>query len=145
MLAGGDGRRLRSFIRARFGCDILWNCVKLGWFVILIFPGRNIAMKKAYSKTGRVCRVTFAVMPAGNVQTVAVCGEFNGWDPMAHPMKRQKDGRFALTLSLAAGQPYRFRYLLDGVRWENDPTADTCVPTHMGVRIRSSRCEAEAR
>jgi 1,4-alpha-glucan branching enzyme len=91
-----------------------------------------MAMKKAYAKTGRVCRVIFAVMPEGNVQTVAVCGEFNGWDPTAHPMKRQKDGRFALTLSLATGQTYRFRYLLDGARWENDPTADAYVPNPYG-------------
>jgi 1,4-alpha-glucan branching enzyme len=91
-----------------------------------------MAMKKTYAKTGRVCRATFAVMPEGNVQTVALCGEFNGWDPTAHPMKRQKDGRFALTLSLATGQSYRFRYLLDGTRWENDPRADASVPNPFG-------------
>jgi 1,4-alpha-glucan branching enzyme len=71
-------------------------------------------------------------MPRGNVQTVALCGEFNGWDPTAHPMKRQQGGRFALTLSLATGQTYRFRYLLDGTRWENDPTADAYVPNPYG-------------
>jgi 1,4-alpha-glucan branching enzyme len=93
---------------------------------------RKTFMKKAYSKTGRVCRVTFAVQPEGNVQTVAVCGEFNGWDPTAHPMQRRKDGRFVLTLSLPAKQPYRFRYLLDGTRWANDPTADAYVPNPFG-------------
>ena len=60
-------------------------------------------MKKAYAKTGRVCRVTFAVQPEDHVQSVAVCGEFNGWDPAAHHMKRQKNGRFTVTLSLPAG------------------------------------------
>ena len=93
---------------------------------------RNPAMKKAYAKTGRVCRVTFAVQPEGHVQNVAVCGEFNGWDPAAHHMKRQKDGRFTVTLSLPVGKAYRFRYLVDGACWANDPTADASVPNPFG-------------
>jgi len=89
-------------------------------------------MKKAYAKTGRVCRVTFAVQPEEHVQSIAVCGEFNGWNPMAHHMKRQKDGRFTVTLSLPVGQSYRFRYLLDGACWANDPTADASAPNPFG-------------
>ena len=81
-------------------------------------------VKKTYSKTGRRCRVTFAMQPAGAVQTVALCGDFNGWDPALHQMKHRRDGRFTVTLSLATGQPYHFRYLLDGMRWENDEAAD---------------------
>ena len=71
-------------------------------------------MKKAYIKTKRVCRVTFEVQPERKAQTAALCGEFNSWNPAAHPMKRRKNGSFAVTLSLTAGQQYRFRYLLDG-------------------------------
>ena len=58
-------------------------------------------MKKAYAKTGRVCRVTFAVQPEEHVQSIAVCGEFNGWNPMAHHMKRQ-EGRPLYRNALAA-------------------------------------------
>lgn len=89
-------------------------------------------MKKAYSKTGRACRVTFEVQPDGTVQTACVCGEFNGWDVAAHPMKRRKDGSFKLTLSLPAGQQYRYRYLLDGTRWLSDPAADASTPNPFG-------------
>jgi len=89
-------------------------------------------MKKVYAKPGRVCRVTFAMQPEEPVQSIAVCGEFNGWNPMAHHMKRQKDGRFTVTLSLPVGQSYRFRYLLDGACWANDPAADTSVPNPFG-------------
>jgi 1,4-alpha-glucan branching enzyme len=89
-------------------------------------------MKKTYAKTKRVCRVTFAVQPAGQVETVALCGEFNDWNPATHPMKRRKDGRFSVTLSLRAGQQYRFRYVLDGERWVNDPTADAYMPNPFG-------------
>jgi 1,4-alpha-glucan branching enzyme len=89
-------------------------------------------MKKAYAKTKRVCRVTFEVQPEETVETVALCGEFNDWSPATHPMKRRKDGRFSVTLSLTAGQQYRFRYLVDGERWMNDPAADAYRPNPFG-------------
>jgi 1,4-alpha-glucan branching enzyme len=89
-------------------------------------------MKKSYTKTRSVCRVTFEVQPETKAQTAALCGEFNGWNPAAHPMKRRKDGSFSVTLSLAAGQQYRFRYLLDGEHWVNDPAADAAVPNEFG-------------
>ena len=89
-------------------------------------------MKKSYSKTGHACRVTFEIMPEDTVQTISLCGEFNEWDTTSHLMKRRKDGCFAVTLSLASGQPYRFRYLLDGTRWENDSDADAYLPNSFG-------------
>ena len=90
--------------------------------------------KKAYSKTGRTCRVTFSLMPEGQAQTVALCGEFNDWQPTAHLLQRRKDGNFSLTLSLTAGHQYRYRYLLDGERWENDPVADDYVANPFGTQ-----------
>jgi 1,4-alpha-glucan branching enzyme len=81
-------------------------------------------LKKAYSQTGRKCRVTFELQSNGEVQTASVCGEFNDWSPTAHPLKRRKDGSFAGMLWVEAGRQYRFRYLLDGEHWENDQAAD---------------------
>lgn len=48
-------------------------------------------------------------------------------------MKRRKDGSFTTTISLKPGQQYRFRYLLDGERWENDNQADAYVPNSFGA------------
>lgn len=89
-------------------------------------------IKKAYSKTGRSCRVTFEVPREVHAETAYLCGEFNEWDETAHPMKRRKDGRLSLTISLKPGQEYHFRYLLDGGRWENDWGADAYVPNVFG-------------
>jgi hypothetical protein len=47
-------------------------------------------------------------------------------------MQRKPDGGFTVTLDLEAGRAYRFRYLLDGERWENDWTADDYVPNEYG-------------
>jgi hypothetical protein len=48
-------------------------------------------------------------------------------------MKPRKDGRFSITLSLQAGRVYRFKYLLDDERWENDWAADEYVTNDFGT------------
>ena len=90
-------------------------------------------MKKTYTKTGRSCRVMFELPRQVNAQTVALCGEFNEWDCTKHPMKRRKDGSFSLAVSLKPGTEYRYRYLLDGEKWENDWAADRYVPNTFGT------------
>ena len=89
-------------------------------------------MKKEYSKTGRSCRVTFELPAEANAETAALCGEFNDWDASQHPLKRRKDGSFSTTVSLKPGSEYRFRYLVDGERWENDWGADKYLPNEFG-------------
>lgn len=39
-------------------------------------------------------------------------------------MAKRKDGRFSATVTLPKGKAYRYRYVLDGDRWTNDPDAD---------------------
>lgn len=89
-------------------------------------------LRKSYSKTGRVCRVTFDFHPPVDARSVSLCGDFNGWASDANAMSHRKDGRFSTTISLQAGQSYRFRYLLDGSQWENDPAADGYAPNQFG-------------
>ena len=90
-------------------------------------------LKKSYSKTGGSCRVTFKLPAEVEAETAVLCGEFNEWSPEANPMKKLKDGSFSATVSLDAGRSYRFRYLLDGERWENDWEADAYVPNQHGA------------
>ncbi len=87
-------------------------------------------IQKTYSKTGRSCRVKFEHFPEVDAHTACLCGDFNGWD--SQPMKRHKNGSFTLTISLKPGQQYRFRYLLDGERWENEQAADGYVSNPFG-------------
>ncbi|MFC1814252.1 isoamylase early set domain-containing protein [Thermodesulfobacteriota bacterium] len=89
-------------------------------------------LKKNYTKTGKFCRVTFKLSAEVNAETAALCGDFNNWDPDIHPMKRLKDGSFSTTVSMPSGQLYRFRYLLDGERWENDWEADAYISNEYG-------------
>jgi len=77
-------------------------------------------------------QVTFEVDAAVRADRANLCGEFNSWATDAHPMERKPDGGFEVTLSLEPGRAYRFRYLLDGERWENDWAADDYVPNEYG-------------
>ena len=89
-------------------------------------------LKKTYSDDSPACQVTFELPAEVAAETACLCGEFNDWDQSAHPMERQADGSFTLTLALEPGQAYRFRYLLDGTRWENDWVADGYVANSFG-------------
>ena len=40
-------------------------------------------------------------------------GEFNGWDPRAHPMRRQADGAWFLQVALHHGH-HQYRFMVDG-------------------------------
>lgn len=89
-------------------------------------------LKKSYSKTGAKCRVTFKLPSDVGANAATLVGEFNEWDLATNPMKRLKDGSFSATLSLNAGETYRFRYLLDNERWENDWAPDGYIPNEFG-------------
>ncbi len=88
---------------------------------------------KHYSKTGAICRITFDLPREIDAKKVSLCGEFNHWNPDAHPMKKRKDGRWSLTISLEAGNDYRYKYLLDGKHWENDWKAEKYLPNSYGT------------
>ena len=77
-------------------------------------------------------RVTFTVDPRAGAQAVAVCGEWNEWSADADVMHRDAQGGFSLTVDLDVGRTYRFRYLLDGQRWDNDWAADAYVRNEFG-------------
>ena len=88
--------------------------------------------KTSYVKKSRKCKVTFELPAEVHAASAAVVGEFNGWSPYATTMTRRKDGRFSTTLSLEAGREYRYRFLLDGERWENDWEAHAYVLNDFG-------------
>ena len=87
-------------------------------------------LTKKMAVDGKV-RVGFCLPANVGADHAALCGEFTEWTP-SKPMKRAKDGSWRVSVALAAGRAYRFRYLLDGERWENDWDADGYVPNPFG-------------
>lgn len=89
-------------------------------------------IKKNYSKTGKICRVTFKYNNSDRYRSATLVGEFNSWSFQENPLKLLKNGSFSTTISLEAGKSYQFRYVLDHDTWVNDEDADSYVPNEYG-------------
>lgn len=76
--------------------------------------------------------VTFTLPAEVEAGRVAVCGEFNDWSTDDIELARDADRTWRATVSLEPGRGYRYRYLLDGERWENAWQADGYVPNPYG-------------
>ncbi len=89
---------------------------------------------KQYRKDKGECDVSF-LLPreaAPHARNITIAGDFNNWDRGASPMKRLESGDFRITLTLPCDREYRYRYLIDGDRWENDWHADKYVRNDFG-------------
>ena len=74
--------------------------------------GRNDAVK-----------VTF-VLPVDEPDgRVSVVGDFNGWRPGSHELRKRTNGTRSASIEVAAGTTLRFRYLGTGGVWFDDPHA----------------------
>lgn len=91
-------------------------------------------IKKQYLKTSPECRVTFRLPgeAAPGSHTVTIVGDFNSWSADEMPMKKLKSGDYQIVLRLASNREYRFRYLIDNNRWENDWCADKYIENPFG-------------
>lgn len=91
-------------------------------------------ISKTPAKRGGTTKVTFELPPESASAQVFLCGDFNDWAREATPLTRRKDGRFSVTVALPQGRSYRFKYLIDGERWENDGAADEYVDNGFGSK-----------
>jgi 1,4-alpha-glucan branching enzyme len=82
-------------------------------------------LKKKQNAKAATCAVTFILPSRLDANSVAVVGDFNSWDTNdGLQMDKNKDGNWEATITLAAGQEYQYRYLIDGNDWLNDEEAD---------------------
>ena len=68
---------------------------------------------------------------APQATSVSLIGDFNGWQPAAHPMTRMPDGGWVIRLELRHGH-HQYVFLVDGV--------STLDPNAMG-KVRNERNE----
>lgn len=89
-----------------------------------------MALTKYLSADGTKCEVTFSVSPeaAQGAKKINIAGDFNSWSSTDNTLTQNKDGSFSITLELDLDREYQFRYLLDGIKWENDWHADKYIP-----------------
>ncbi len=66
-------------------------------------------------------------------QAVSLVGDFNGWNPAAHRMKRMPDGAWLLSVELRHGH-HRYAFLVDG-NLTLDPQAQGITRNDKGERV----------
>ena len=68
-------------------------------------------------------RITFALPVDEPSGAVSVVGDFNDWDPFAHPLRLRANGTRSAVVTVPVGATLRFRYLAEGGVWFDDETA----------------------
>ena len=89
-----------------------------------------MAVQKQQGSTRGTTSVTFRIPAEARATKAQIAGDFNDWIPT--DMEVADAGGYEISLELASGRSYRFRYLLDNERWENDWQADSYVPNEFG-------------
>ena len=87
---------------------------------------------KRLAKTPDVMIVRFEISGKIWAEQVNLVGDFNDWDQTSLPFNRNREGNWEIELSLAVGQSYRFRYLLNGTEWTDELQADSFIENEYG-------------
>ncbi len=89
-------------------------------------------IQKTYLKTKDYCKVKFT-FDGTDADNIAIHGLQGDWNkPVA--LKKKKDGSFWCEISLPKDSQHEFKYLVDGIEWMNEPTADSEVQNEFGGR-----------
>jgi 1,4-alpha-glucan branching enzyme len=75
-------------------------------------------------------KVTFSYS-APDARSVAVVGDFTGWQQAPVALKKDKGGTWKKTVSLSPGR-YEYRLLVDG-QWCDDPQCTDRQPNQFGT------------
>jgi 1,4-alpha-glucan branching enzyme len=86
--------------------------------------------KERLRKRGKKRRVIFS-LEASTANEVSLGGDFNNWDAIARPMKKDANGVWKKTLMLPPAR-YEYKFLVDG-SWKNDPKNDQTCPNCFGT------------
>lgn len=85
-------------------------------------------MKSRRSESGAFSGVRLKTPRASEV---LLAGDFNGWNPQANPLKKDRNGFWKTTLILPSGR-YEFKFMVDSRRRENLETELT-APNSYGT------------
>jgi 1,4-alpha-glucan branching enzyme len=77
-------------------------------------------IKTSKPRRDGMVRVTFSLPVGEPASAVSVVGDFNDWDPYAHPLKIRANRTRSASVTVPSGSTLRFRYLADGGRWFDD-------------------------
>ena len=73
------------------------------------------------SRSAKNVKVTFVLLADEPAAICSVVGDFNGWQPGIHQLRRRSNGTRSASVTLPRGTRTRFRYLGKNGHWFNDP------------------------
>jgi hypothetical protein len=81
-------------------------------------------IKVTTNKKSGKATITFSLPLDATPDAVSVAGDFNGWDPLADPLKKRTNGTRSAKVEVAVPARIEFKYLAEGGVWFGDPDAD---------------------
>jgi 1,4-alpha-glucan branching enzyme len=69
-------------------------------------------------------KVTFVLPLDVAPEATSVLGDFNGWDPFAHPLRKRSNGTRSVSVTVPAGERFHFKYLTAEGAWFCDPDVE---------------------
>jgi hypothetical protein len=89
-------------------------------------------IKQAPVKGRNAIKVSFVLPQDAIPGKTSVVGDFNGWDPLAQPLRPRANGTRSAAVTLPPGRRFAFRYLAEGGSWHDDETAEAFEPNGAG-------------
>jgi 1,4-alpha-glucan branching enzyme len=89
-------------------------------------------IKQSPLKGSDSVKVSFILPRSTANGKVSVVGDFNGWDPYAHPLRPRSNGTRSAVVTLPSGGRFAFRYLGEGGTWLDDETVAAFEPNGVG-------------
>jgi 1,4-alpha-glucan branching enzyme len=75
-------------------------------------------------------KISFSIL-VPQAESVSIAGDFNDWNTVSHPMKKDKKGIWKTSLSLDPGV-CQYNFYVDG-EWQNDPNSTEYVENPFGT------------
>jgi hypothetical protein len=89
-------------------------------------------IKQTQVKGSDKVKVNFVLPKDSASGKVSVVGDFNGWDPYAHPLRPRSNGTRSVVVTLPTRKRFAFRYLDEDGRWLDDDGAHEYVDNGVG-------------
>jgi len=115
-----------TFARAAVMACVL---VALTWITTIVFLHSSGGPMAPTVSSAPLVYVRVALLDP-EAESVALAGDFNGWDPSRTLLQRNSNGLWTLTIPLKPGR-YQYMYQVDG-RWVTDPLASESSPEGFG-------------
>lgn len=89
-------------------------------------------ISKKFTPKRTVCKITFSIPAEWAEKEVAVAGDFNDWNTNSDKLEK-KNGKWTGLVRVKPENEYKFKYYIDGERWENDDAADYYTGNEFGT------------